>query len=368
MLQTTKQITIICFFLLITQLCLAQVTPFMPTEYKFGKIDPREFEIKPDNVDSAAAAIAIFDIGRGYFEYGTDGLMFVMQRHTRYKIINKNGYDYANMEISTYRRNGVGTSLSNMDACTYNMEDGKMVTNKVAKDAKFTERQDKNYSIKKFALPNVKEGSIIEYKYTIKTHFLFTLRPWHFQKDIPVLHSEYVVSIPDFYNFKINQAGFLNVRYSREQLNNSVAHHYLIKNVPSLKTESYVASMEDYRSRVSFELASVNVPGEITKDFTSTWPKIVHGLKTDATFGEFIRKTSFAKTLVPEIIKTETNQDSIICKLFKHVKNTIKWDGDYDFNTSDANPKTIIEKKSGNSADINLCLLILLKAAKIKNK
>jgi len=366
MLLNLKQTTTLCLLFLSLNVSYAQQSQFRPKEIKYGKVDPEEFDVKPGGADTAAAAIAIFDLGKGYFEYGANGMQYVMERHTRYKIINKNGYEYANMEIQTYRNNGVGTSLANMEACTYNMEEGKIVSSKLAKDAKFTERQDKNYTIKKFALPNVKEGSVIEYKYTIRTHFIFTLRPWYFQKDIPTLHSEYVVTIPEYYSYKTNQSGFVHIAYAREQQSTSTVHHYLAKDVPGLRDESYVASIDDYRSKITYELASVNVPGEISRDYTSTWPRIVQGLKKDATFGEFIKKSSFTKTLLPEIVKGETDPDSIVCKIFKYVKNTIKWDGEHDLYTSENNPKTIIEKKAGNSADINLCLLILLNAAKIK--
>lgn len=52
--------------------------------FKYGKIDPKEFDTKVSGQDSAAAAIKIFDIGKGYFEVdaSSGGLVYVFERHT----------------------------------------------------------------------------------------------------------------------------------------------------------------------------------------------------------------------------------------------------------------------------------------------
>jgi len=47
------------------------------------------------------------------------------------------------------------------------------------------------YSQKKFAFPNVREGSIIEYKYTMVSPYIFQLDDWKFQYEIPVKWSEF---------------------------------------------------------------------------------------------------------------------------------------------------------------------------------
>lgn len=358
------------FAILITSICFSasarqkeeKVVPF-----KYGVIDLSQFDLKPTGVDSAASAIAIFDIGKGYFQYTQDKTSYVVERHTRYKIINKQGYDYANLELQMYRANGgQGTLVSNMEGATYNLENGKIVVSKIAKDAKFTEKQDKNYSIKKFALPNVKEGSIVEFKYTVKTDFIFRLRPWNFQRPIPTMYSTYSISIPREFNYKVNSKGYENIISETQNAGDAMYYRYSAINVPGLRQENFTTTMDDYITRVSFELASVRNGDGTSTDYTSTWPQIVKRLKDDETFGRFINKSSFTKALLQDILKGATDKDSIVTKVFEYVKNNIKWNKDHDLYTSVPNPKTILEKKVGNTADINLCLLILLKAAKIE--
>ena len=334
---------------------------------KYGIVALEQFDLKPSGGDSAAAAIAIFDIGKGYFESTPYKNSYVVERHTRYKIINKQGYDYANLEIQMYKANGgSGTTVSGMDGATYNLENGKIVVSKITKDAKFTEKQDKNYTIKKFALPNIKEGCIVEFKYTIKTDFIFRLRPWYFQRTIPTLYSSYTLSIPKYYNYKVNAKGYVRIIAENQSDVDNNFYRYSASNIPGLRKENFTTTMDDYVTSVGFELASVRNDNGGFTDYTSTWPKIISRLKEEETFGGYINKNSFAKALLPGILNGATNQDSIVTKIFNYVKNNIKWNKEDDFYSSVPNAKTILEKKVGNTADINLCLLILLKAAKIE--
>ncbi|WP_316820661.1 DUF3857 domain-containing protein [Pedobacter gandavensis] len=372
--------SLLCGLLLLTALSTsAQQSRQEKKSFKFGKVDPNEFEIKPGGVDSAAAAIALFDVGRGWFEISpkTNSFVYVYERHTRYKVINKSAYDLANLEIQLYNNGGDKSTISGLEASTYNMENGKITAFKINKDGKFSEKQDKNYTIKKYTLPNVKEGSIIEFKYKVTSDFTFTLKPWYFQKDIPVLYSSYQVTIPEYLIYKMNGGGFIFLNPSTKTKSESyhlsgslinaqaTEYSFFVENVPALKTEPYITTLHDYISKVQFELSATRFPNQLYKDITSTWPKIITSLKEEAKFGLFTAKRGYQKSLVQELIKDEKNPDSIVNILFNYVKNKVKWNGETSIYTDETNPKSVFEKKTGCSADINLSLYTLLKEANI---
>jgi hypothetical protein len=377
--MNTKITTLLCWLLTAALFTCAQEKKAKSKDFKYGKISPAEFEIKANGADSAASAVVLFDVGRGWFDLNpkTGDFMYVMERHVRYKIFDKSGYDYANLELELYKKNGYETALDQMDGATYSMENGKMTIDKINKDSKFTEKQDKNYTIKKFTLPNVKKGSVIEYKYRLKSDFIFTLRSWNFQREIPTLHSEYKITIPEWYKYRVTGGGYVFLNPREERTNETfntpdglvsltcLKMNYYADSVPALKKESFVTTMRDHVSRVGFELASITVPGQVYREFTSTWPQLIKGLKSDENFGGFINRKSYVKTLVKSIVKENTNPDTTLKLIFNYVKNNIKWNDDHHFYTSDVNPKTIFEKKTGNSADINLSLYMLLTEAGI---
>ncbi|WP_316841182.1 DUF3857 domain-containing protein [Pedobacter gandavensis] len=366
-------------FLLTVSSTFAQTTGTEAKNFKYGKINLNEFEVKPGGVDSAAAAVALFDICRGWFEISskTNDFVFVYERHTRYKVINKTAYDLANLEIQLYNNKGNESTLSQLEAATYHLENGKIIPFKINKDGKFSEKQDKNYTLKKFTLPNVKEGAIIEYKYRVTSDFKFKLKTWYFQKSIPVLYSSYSVTIPEYFDYKTTAQGFifLNPKAERSQktytLGTShydalaITHNYTAENVPALKSEPFITTLQDYISKIDFELSSTQYPNQMRTNYTSTWPKIITTIKEEEKFGLFADKRSSQKTLVQQLIKGETNQDSIVNILFNYVKNSVKWNGENSLYADATNPKSVLEKKTGNSADINLSLYALLKAADI---
>ncbi|MGQ7856456.1 DUF3858 domain-containing protein [Pedobacter sp. WC2501] len=359
----------------------AQNTQPVKREFKFGKIAPTEFEVKASGQDSSASAIKLFDVGDCYFEIGQSlgRFVYVFERHIRYKILNKNGYDLANFKVELYKSNNFRKEdLSFMDAATYNMVDGKMVTSKLNKDAKFTEEFNKNYVIKKFALPNVKEGSIIEFKYKIKSDFIFTLRGWRFQSSVPTLWSEYNVRIPEYLTYKNNLSGYyyqidhplhqnLDASYLSGVHSTAVYDKYCAANVPALKEEPYVTTMDDYTPKIGFELRAIQFPGTLYEDFNGSWSKIINGLAMDEKFGGFINKNSYAKSVLPGILKGEKDTLAAVKLILNYVKNNLKWNKEYAEYAKETSPKSIFEKKTGSSADINLSLLSLLKEAKIES-
>ncbi|HEX3008572.1 MAG TPA: DUF3857 domain-containing protein, partial [Bacteroidales bacterium] len=84
---------------------------------------------------------------------------------------------------------------------TFNVtENGKIVKSKTSgSDIKEVDVDNKNRKMI-ISLPDVKVGSVIEYKYTIVSLDLVKLRDWYFQTTIPTIWSEFRVSVP----FKLN--------------------------------------------------------------------------------------------------------------------------------------------------------------------
>ncbi|WP_158795718.1 DUF3857 domain-containing protein [Pedobacter sp. L105] len=365
----------------------AQTPQTAPPAHKFGKITPQEFETKGFGQDSAAAAVKIFDIGEGSFDISTStgGFVYVFSRHVRYKIINKNGYDLADLEIQLYHGNkGSEEKLSAIHAATYNLNDNKIEVSKMATDAKFTSQLDKNIIIKKFTLPNVKEGSIIEYEYTTTSDFTFKLDDWYFQSSYPCKYSSYTIKIPEYFQYKRALGGYIYVHqnpsvpvtqnYYFTGTNNSKPEtvtststetQYFAENIPAIKSENYITTLQDYISKIGFELTSTSFPGSSYKDYSSSWPKIVNEMMNEEKFGQFIKHDNYSKGLSSTIVKTEKDPELQTNLIFDYIKNNIKWNGKYSYYTTETNQRTVLDKKSGNSADINLSLFLLLKAAGI---
>ena len=195
------------------------------SKVKFGKISPEDFQKKTYEIDSSANAVIIADIGSTEIVGNPKGgFSLEFKTFRRAHILNKNGYDIARCrDLHLYRWQGGRRTDFVLKAYTYNLENGKVVETKLdVKESVFKEKIDKNCTIKKFTFPNIKEGSIIEYEYKLKSDFICNLQPWDFQGEYPCLWSEYNVSMPEFYYYVTLSQGYQQffIKDKKDKVNN----------------------------------------------------------------------------------------------------------------------------------------------------
>jgi len=101
---------------------------------KFGKISPEDFAKKVYSIDSNANAVVIAEIGSTQFVGNNKGWFSLEFRHfRRVHLLNKNGYDEANVEIELVKDGDREEELDKLKAYTYNLENGKVVETKLEK-------------------------------------------------------------------------------------------------------------------------------------------------------------------------------------------------------------------------------------------
>ena len=153
------------------------------TPVNFGNVTAKDFSLPANPVISNAGAVVIADKGSTVFKgNGKGGLSPVFKQQVRIQIINKSAFDLATVKLSLYHRGEDEEKLTEMNAVTYNLENGKVVESKLRKEDVFSNRQNRYKEEKKFTLPAVKEGSIIEYSYSISSDFIAYLHDWEFQQ------------------------------------------------------------------------------------------------------------------------------------------------------------------------------------------
>src|SRR5450631_385302 len=158
MLPRNKLLLIFCF-LLVHCFLAAQNR----VNIKFGKITATDFDFSKYKFDTSAAAIVIADIGDSHYEGNiTKGLRLVFKRYRRVKILNRNGFDVATVMIPLFTKGVNGDKLRDLEANTYNLENGQVTTTKLDDKSIYTENFTQDIVLKKFTFPDLKEGSIIE--------------------------------------------------------------------------------------------------------------------------------------------------------------------------------------------------------------
>ncbi len=362
-------------------------------EFKLGKVSIAELEEKQHPKDPSAAAAILFKKGEVKFRYSdTEGFEVVTVVQTRIKIYKKEGYDWANQEVRYYLDNSYNENVSFSDVYTYNLVNGKIEKTKLKSDGEFIEKINKYWGRKKITMPNVKEGSIIEFEYSLKTGSIGSLRDWYFQSSIPVNFSEYKISIPEYYTYNTSQKGYIILNANVSKKTNSIVLHnkersggtgfnavrttysdekvefmetqttYSVKDLPALKEEAFVNNIDNYTSSISHELSVVKFPYSPEKHYSTDWESVVKTIYNYDDFGPELNKTGYFEDEINNLLTGINTQNERISAVFDYVKSNVKWNSFKGYSCNDG-VKKAYKDKVGNTAEINLMLTAMLRFA-----
>ncbi|SEF93338.1 protein of unknown function [Halpernia humi] len=290
---------------------------------------------------------------------------------SRIKIYDKDkASNYLDVAIPLYvSPKGDFEKLVKLKAYTYNFENGKIKEAKVEKDSKFKSKEDKNYNIVKFAFPEVKNGSVVEYHYTIETPFISSVPRVIIEQAIPVKYIEYCFETPKILGYTINYKGPISPtfkeRENRDIYNgDSYTYRFAYVNVPAYKEEKFVHNNDNYKTSIRAEINSSTTGGKLNK-YTVTWNDVRKKLYDEKDFGDQLKIMSYVKNILPENVKSISDDVERASAILKFVQDNYKWNNESDVLT-DKGVKNLISTKIGNSAEINLLMIMLMKDTGIK--
>jgi len=327
-----KHLLILIFtFSLINVIC-AQKAPM-----KYGKVDQSDLDMKIYPADSSAAAVILCNYG--YFS--SREFQFVHQK--RIKILKEEGKSQGNFYVPANEKAVVKGQV-------VNMENGVPVVTKLGKESIFIERVSKNQYRARVACPNVKVGSVID------VEFYYTGLPslWNFQETIPVRWSELVIEDNQYLSFRKNAVGFIPFYVSTDG-------RWVTKDVPAFKPEPFINNYQNYMSRFDIEISSIHIPGELYKDYATTWEAVAEALNKESNFGQELYTIQlYINGLAKQIKETTTNPEERLFKAYREIKR-IKWNKTESIWISESGLSQSFNKKIGNASEVNLNLVLLLR-------
>ena len=332
------------YFILVIAATLFTSTFGQKAPIKFGKIDIEDLKKEYYELDSSAPAVILCDYGS--FSSNT----FDFTRILRVKILKKEGYYFANNLFRTNFR-------TTIKGRTYNLNNGEIEVTKLKPESIYKERLNERYSNMRVAMPNVKEGSIIELQFT----FRGLPYKWHFQSEVPVKWSELRLD-PTLY------VSFRKHFFGHESIDIVENYRWVAIDVPAFKKEPSINSSANYITKFEIEVQEISFPGYY-QTYCTTWESVIDHLLNHDRFGEaFIYNSGYLKSLSGSIENLKLDTYNKLISAFDSIKQ-VKWNersniySNYDYN---GQLKFAFKKKVGNSADINLILIQLLKKLKFE--
>ena len=341
---------------------------------EFGKVDIEELKKAKYEIDTTAEAIVLYEkadteinyeISRGFYHETT---IFI-----RKKILKASALSMGTVEIPYVRGNNDNSqSLTDIMAASYTIENGSMIKSELTRKEIYDEKSSDRYSKKKFTIPNVKEGCILEYSYTVFTPLNVSDKPntWYFQSSSPTLWSEYEFSVPDWIYYQVIMGGYLPMAHnSNERVNITSGYSkftglgtkytFAVKDAPAFKNESFITTSSDYVSKVEFELSSVSIPGEMIKNYSTSYTDINKTLTESDNFGQKLRKTNYLKETIAKF-NAITDKKEKLEKVYYYMNHYMDLDENYG-RVFVSDLKKAFENKKGTPSEQNLIFTAMLR-------
>lgn len=347
------------------------------TSRVFGTLSHHDLQLKQCDFEPDASAVVLFDEGVTNISKFDDKFVYVFERKVRIKIFTEAGVHWSEVEIPYYNSNSVSERVYEVKARSYNYENNKPVVTELDMSNVHTEISE-NWRRLKFAIPNTRAGSVIEYTYRIESDYLFNIPDWEFQWKIPVMNSRYTIAMIPFYEYQFKLQGSKALDEFNSKVSDGLERSYFginfkdmiytfgMKNVASFKDEAFITSSSDYISKIDFQLSKINFPNGTTREVLSTWPALINELSDDANFGKFrmtAQKQASKIMSINHLLSLSEQQrfDSVL----NFVKENFQWNENYGL-YAQQKFKELLSSRKGNASELNLLTAGLLNAAGIE--
>jgi len=360
--------------------------------YRYGKVSKEELMETQNDLYPEADATVLYREHKSYFQYRQDeGYTLYTQVFERIKIYNQDGFDWANQSFRTYNFGSNREKIENLKATTYNMDGNSIKKDKLSRSALFEERVSNYYMQHKFTLPNIKEGSVIEFTYTVSSPFT-RIEDIDLQYTIPIRKEVVEVKVPEYYvynNFGNPQSGLV-YNYERDSKEISVDFNartglgsanrnataggtgkykeiqYKLDevNIPPLKKEDYVDNLNNYRAKSIWELSMINWPDEMPKTFTTDWEAVTKRIYDSDGFVNELNKTDYYASDLAAALADATDPLDKANRILFAVQSKMTWNGYLGY-YPEKGVKKAFKEGTGNVGDINLMLVSMLRSANL---
>jgi len=336
-----------------------------------GDVPKQHLEMSVYSKDSLADALVLYEEAKVYLDEKND-YKFRTDYFFRIKIFNEEGYNRANIKIPLYK----DEVIKNIKGLTHNSQKGKVTKTYLMSDAIYDTIVDDYWSETLLTLPNVQDGSVIEYSYSIISPYS-RLDDWYFQSDIPKLESHYEAKILANYEYKARLYGYQELEYKDLRIKHDcvqitglnsadcIIYAYGMKDIPAFEVEDYMLSPKNYTSRLVLDLLTYKEVDGGVKRYIETWEDADKSIKS-LYLDNQLSKERFFKNKLPEVLSSLENELLKAKKVYKFTQQHLYWNG-LNWTREKLRLKQVLEEGSGSVDAINLILYNYLQAAGIES-
>ena len=336
----------------------------------FGDIPDEEFYHEPDHSFPfeylrKQSFVRLPETGRN--------LVAVIDYLVRIKIFSDDPFDFAEaamVGIPFYFADDI-ERIVNLEGITHQPDGTRRYLHR--NDTRIVDLNSR-YKILEFEMPDVKQGSIIEYKYTLERRYIEELPDFHFSHRVPTRQASLYLQNSNFARYETVQENVeFDLKYEEQRVDTSSVPMiftyrrpepvYIQKwsagNIPALDESSYVSSIDDIRSKLRFQISEFGQPRQ---PLENSWEFVAAQILRNNNPFEFTDNYDTLLQLGREIAEESASDIAAMTNIFKTVNGSVQYDGRRSV-FADGSLDHVLTGEPSTQAEINLVLLTLLRGA-----
>ena len=341
-------------------------------DFPFGAVSQDEMDMKTYAKDSSANAVVLQEFGKSTItsDY-IAAFKLIYDYHVKIKIFNNNGFQNGTVEVPAYDDS---YNENDIEGITF-YKDNNGLTQTIQLDKKniYPVNKDGRLLGYKFAMPGLRSGCVIEFRYKTQSRNIEHLHSWYFQSDIPKIYSQYEVHIPAYWHYNASIKGSLKLSKTVSDVENDCFHFrgktcacsvviWGMNDIPAFIIEDHMTSQKNFLSAINFELYEyIDQSSGATHQLTKEWKDVDNELKNYQYFGLQLKKKSLLKDRIAPLIEGQTDALIKAKSIYTYLQRWFKWNGYIGPFTN--NLSKALDTHNGSVADINLALVIALGSA-----
>lgn len=354
------------FLALVLCLCVASIS-FGQKVPKYEKVTKSELLKTTYTIDSTADAVYLRSSYNAYFfaNSGNFPVLFT-ELGKRIKVLTEEGKDLATGSFLVYSYHKNPEDVASFKAVAYNLEGNKVKKTKLGRSDLVKERLN-NYTTKySYTIPDVRKGTIIDVHVKLENTNIAGMHNHYFQKDYPVLRSDFCLSFPSSFGFSMDMRGLRYPEGGRSYgTDNNIILHYYMNDVDAYEEERFISSEKNYRSEITPILMGMDANYRYTQFLMTNWKELAEFLDKDDDFGYRLKGNKFLQAEATALTEKGLEKEALMQAAYQRVCDQLKWNDELEFFTFRPLSKAWNEG-AGTSAEINMTLVELLRQCGFK--
>lgn len=307
------------------------------------------------------------------FEEGEQSIVAVLRYHVRVKIFDASVKEASVVGIPYYFENDI-ERVSDIEAVTWQSPDERVV---LPPDQIRTINVNARYNVKEFTMPAVQDGSVVEYAYTIRRRYIEELPDFYLSHQVPTSRAEVSITYPRYLRYKVVPQNFSgSLQHSKTRVDSSnapkiftypqpepiIKETWRATEIPAVKEEAYVSSLDDYRSKIKFQLSEFGIPRQALEN---SWDYVVEEIRRKQDILSKIGANTRAAAIGADIANVFETQEAAQDSIFRYVNAQVNFSGSTSL-FSDVRDEAVLSGTPSDQAAINQTLIAMLNGAGIE--